>query len=433
MKSLKLFTPLLFLSLLLCTKIFAQGKVATFADDGAWCWFSDPRAVYYEGKHQRTYIGWVDSSGSIMIGYYDHQTGEQESYVLHDKLEVDDHDNPAIHITEEGKLMVFYAKHSRETPIYLLTSKYPEQIDTWEERRELALNDTATYSEFSKTYTYVNIWKVKDELFLLWRGMDFKPNYSISKDGGKSWSKGKIMVLPERIYRDRRPYVKAFSDGEKLHIAFTDGHPRRETDNSIYYTYYQNGSFFTAGGNKIVSMNELPFSPQQAEQVHNGQTSNKAWIWDIAADKEGKPVLTYAVFPEDSTHYYHYAHWDGKQWQREELTFAGSWFPQTPAGSVEREQNYSGGVVLDHEDPTTVYLSRQKKGVFEIEQWQRKKSGKWKSIAITQNSTLDNIRPYAVHNAGSGNPLQMLFLTNERYIHYTDYKSQLKMWHTQKK
>ena len=28
--------------------------------NGAWCWFSDPRAVYYEGLHNRTYAGWVD-------------------------------------------------------------------------------------------------------------------------------------------------------------------------------------------------------------------------------------------------------------------------------------------------------------------------------------------------------------------------------------
>lgn len=26
----------------------------SFTDNGAWCWFSDPRAIYYEGKHKRT-------------------------------------------------------------------------------------------------------------------------------------------------------------------------------------------------------------------------------------------------------------------------------------------------------------------------------------------------------------------------------------------
>jgi hypothetical protein len=35
---------------------------SNFADDGAWCWFADPRAVYRQGK---IYGGWVDSQGSI--------------------------------------------------------------------------------------------------------------------------------------------------------------------------------------------------------------------------------------------------------------------------------------------------------------------------------------------------------------------------------
>lgn len=405
-----------------------NSTVKTFTEDGAWCWFSDPRAVYYEGQHQRTYAAWVDSTGNIMIGYYDHENGETQTKILHEDLEIDDHDNPALHFSPEGKIMVFYAEHARETPIFQLVSSKPEDISSWEDRRALYLNDTTTYEGFSKTYTYVNVWQVKDELFLLWRGMDFKPNYSISKDGGETWSKGKILILPERIYRDRRPYVKVFSDGEKLHIAFTDGHPRRETTNSIYYTYYEDGNFYQADGKKISSLSEVPFTPQQAEMVHDGTTSNKAWIWDIAADEQGNPVLTYASFPNDSAHYYHYARWNGKQWERQMLTYAGKWFPQTLPGTEEREMNYSGGVVIDHETPSTVYLSRERNGTFEIEQWERHNDGNWETYPITSSSSLDNVRPYAVLNAKEGNPLQLFFLTNERYIHYTDYRSLIKMW-----
>uniref|UniRef100_UPI003EB917B9 hypothetical protein n=1 Tax=Cellulophaga fucicola TaxID=76595 RepID=UPI003EB917B9 len=45
-------------------------KSLTF--NGSWCWFSDPRAVYFEGKYKRTYGGWVDNYGNITVGYYDH-------------------------------------------------------------------------------------------------------------------------------------------------------------------------------------------------------------------------------------------------------------------------------------------------------------------------------------------------------------------------
>ena len=61
--------------------------VKTFAEDGAWCWFSDPRAVYYEGQHQRTYVGWIDSRGNVMVGFYDHQDRQTQTYMLHEGLE----------------------------------------------------------------------------------------------------------------------------------------------------------------------------------------------------------------------------------------------------------------------------------------------------------------------------------------------------------
>ena len=43
-------------------------------NDGAWCWFADPRVVYYEADHTRTYIGCVNKQGDINISYYDHET-----------------------------------------------------------------------------------------------------------------------------------------------------------------------------------------------------------------------------------------------------------------------------------------------------------------------------------------------------------------------
>ena len=51
----------------------------SFTFDGAWCWFSDPRAIYFKGKHARTYVGWMDSLGSVVIAYYDHDTKEIDS------------------------------------------------------------------------------------------------------------------------------------------------------------------------------------------------------------------------------------------------------------------------------------------------------------------------------------------------------------------
>ncbi|MEA3409377.1 MAG: hypothetical protein U9Q95_03415, partial [Candidatus Eisenbacteria bacterium] len=47
---------------------------AVLATDGAWCWFGDPRAVFYEGEHRRTFVGFVTSTGDVTLAHYDHDS-----------------------------------------------------------------------------------------------------------------------------------------------------------------------------------------------------------------------------------------------------------------------------------------------------------------------------------------------------------------------
>lgn len=408
----------------------------SFTFDGAWCWFSDPRAVYHEGEHKRTYAGWIDSYGDIHIGFYDHNTQQIETKVLYDGLQIDDHNNPSILFDAEGHLMIFFTKHGRKDPIHLLRSKYPENINDWEEIKYLDLNDTIRYAGYKNSYTYTNPVRLSDEdnkLFLFWRGMDHKPNYSVSDDNGKTWSKGEIFILPDRKYKNRRPYLKVSSKGkDKIHFAFSDGHPRKESTNSVYYAYYQDGSLFHANGEKIKSLQELPLKPEEADLVYDaGQTDKRAWIWDIATDEDGQPVLVYATFPGDgSNHVYHYAKWDGDEWKNYQLVNSGKWFPKTPKDKTEREPHYSGGIVLDHENPDIIYLSVNRDSVFEMEKWETRNDGKtWRAYALTDNSDIgkNNVRPVAIRNAGEDNAVQVLWMTNTHYEHYSDYHASIKM------
>ena len=399
--------------------------------DGAWCWFSDPRAVFHRGEHERTYTGWVDSRGNINVGYYDHRQGRFHARTLDPKLEVDDHNNPSLLLTPDGRLLVFYSRHSRSDPIYLLEARRPESIAEWAPRRELFLNDTAAYRGLLNSYTYTNpalLTEEDDRIYLFWRGMDFKPNVAYSDDLGKTWSAGKILIRPPATYQNRRPYLKVAGDGrDRIHLAFTDGHPRNEPTNSIYYAQYRDGAFYRADGRRIATYEELPFEPGQADVVYDAEkTGERAWIWDVAADREGRPALVYARFPDDRHHVYYYARWDGRRWRNHRLLDSGGWFPQTPPGEEEREPNYSGGLVLDHEDPNIVYLSRERGGVFELERWTTTDGGQsWSKERLTQNSDRDNVRPFAVRGAAAGDPLQVLWWRLTRYRHYTDYEGDI--------
>lgn len=400
----------------------------SFTPDGAWCWFSDPRAVYYEGEYKRTYAGWIDSYGNVVIGAYDHETRQIETTIVAERFEVDDHDNPSILIDKQGYILCFYAKHSERQGIRMRRSLGPEQISAWEEERIVGKNGKAITGRFGDRYTYANVAYLSDEdrMYLFWRSSDGKPTYSYSNDGGNTWTIGKVFFMPDPIYRFRRPYVKVSSNGkDKIGFTLTDGHPRKEKTNSVYFTFLKGGNFYRADGTRIKSLMDGPLTPADLDKVYEAtEETGKAWVWDIAFDKQDRPVIAYVRFPDDSQHIYRYGRWDGKQWHSYDLIHSGSWFPQTPAGKTEPEPNYSGGLVIDHEDVNTLYVSVKRDSVFEIEKWTTVDEGEtWRHQAITQGSSKDNIRPFTVRNAGPGNPLQVLWVVNNFYEHYTKYQS----------
>lgn len=392
----------------------------TITDDGAWCWFADPRAVYYEGKYKRTYIGWVNKAGDIIIAYYDHNTKKIATYILKEKLEGDDHANPSIFIRNDGRFMVFYSAHCGPQMYYRI-SKNPEDISLWNEEMKLGTNVKGTNG-----YTYSNTFQLSKEdnmIYFFWRGGDFKPNFSKSKDG-IVWEPARTMIKGTGYI----PYIKYESDGvEKIHFAFTDDHPRFEEKNNIYYMCYQKGAFYRADGTKIKNIEEVPINPSEADRIYDAYFSDaQAWIWDIAIDNKGYPVIVYAVLPELNDHRYRYARWNGKNWNDYELTSSGSgWFPQTPAGQQEREPHYSGGVILDHTNPSIVYLSKKTDGIFEIEKWVTTDGGhKWTSEKITSGSKKNNVRPFVPRNHKQKD-IEVIWMYGD-YFHWTVYHTALK-------
>ena len=127
----------------------------------------------------------------------------------------------------------------------------------------------------------------------------------------------------------QQPYAKYASDGVRtIHMAFTQDHPRKKDDNSVYYARYAEGAFRRADGTIIASVDSLPFAPEDADLVYDASAEGaRAWVWDVAFDDAGRPVIAYAVFPSDEDHRYRYARWTGSGWSDTELTAEGAWFP----------------------------------------------------------------------------------------------------------
>lgn len=390
------------------------------AADGAWCWFQDPRAVFVADRHRRTYATWITRGGTLQVGGWDHDTRQVSAHDVKAGWGRDDHGSGSLLVLPDRRLMLFYSQHNG-TGLHCRTTTRSEDIGEWDEEVTVS---TAT------RITYPNPVYLRDEalMYVFWRGPDWKPAFATSRDG-KAWSAPRMLLRDENSKDDSvRPYVKIASDGRSsIHFAFTDGHPRDEPHNSIHYVRYERGTFHAADGTKLGAMDELPLAPRKRCQVYDGQRLGmRAWIWDVAQDRRGFPVIAYTRLPEADDHRYHYARWDGSAWTDTEITPGGSWFPQTPTLRREREPHYSGGMALDHADPSVVYVSRPVAGHFEIERWVTGDGGgTWSTTPITVASSQGNVRP-VVPRGFDGNGSHVIWMRG-RYVHYTNFSTEIAM------
>ena len=57
-------TILFLFSFLAFSEINAQ-QPQVLSYDGAWCWFSDPRAIYTSANKAMIVTGWIDKTGNV--------------------------------------------------------------------------------------------------------------------------------------------------------------------------------------------------------------------------------------------------------------------------------------------------------------------------------------------------------------------------------
>jgi hypothetical protein len=363
----------------------------------------------------------------VQIGALDHATGAIHLDTLHAGFERDDHDNPALAFLPDGRLMAFYSRHS-QGDMHLRVTTQPEDLLAWTPERCLGfLGEAQGY----RGVTYQNPAILRDErdtLYLFWRGADWQPTFSLSPDFGQTWVRPRTLISRKARLHRNRPYLKTWNNGHnRIDLVFTDGHPRREPTNSVYFIRYEQGAFWKADGTCIGKVDDLPLEPAQADRVYDGATAGRAWIWDLAEDRSGRPVIVYTRLPTKRDHRYHYARWDCNGWVDHLLCSAGKWFPHTPFLRREREPHYSGGLALDHNDPSIVYLSRPVNGVFEIERWTTRDGGaSWQTQPITRGSTLDNVRPFVVRNHDGTGPT-VVWMQLRRYVHYTRFECEIRL------
>lgn len=373
--------------------------VSIVSQDGAWSWFSDPRAFYAD---ETVYAGWVTMRGDIQVGSYSILDGRTTIVDLEEQFGLDDHDYPAFFETSDGRYTAFYSGHAAPgTHNLYRTSVNPWDITSWSERDSTDVN---TFG--SAGVTYSNPYAVpgeNDRIFLFWRGGNWRPAYATGTYDPltKEWSwllQGTLISV-----LSGRPYVKYVSGHDKIGFAFTDGHPK-ETDNNIYYAAIAKDScgqdaFFRADGALIKHLADGPLTVDEADTVFNHladpeTTGDNSWVWDIAFDDAGLPVVVFVTFPSVAHHQYHWAAYDGMDWYDTIIV-------ENAGGSVADttiqypQYYYSGGIAVDPVDPGIVYVSTENgAGGWDLDKMATGDLGwSWETTPVVDGALVDNMRP----------------------------------------
>ncbi|MCB0668541.1 MAG: BNR-4 repeat-containing protein [Saprospiraceae bacterium] len=412
----------------------SQQNAGTLTDDGAWCWFSDPRAILTSDK--RLVTGWVKKDGSVEAAQMDLTNYSIQTKVLYDQLEVDDHDNPAFAELPSGEILCMYTWHGSKDGILWQKTDRMGNIQSFSKPVVIRPGIETLLPNYPReTYTYANPYYLSGEktTYSFGRWIGYKPDWIKSTDGGETWGEETVIISRQPFDPGNRPYVKYSSDGKsKIHLVFTDGHPRVEPLNSVYHCYYENDAFWRSDGSRICTVDELPFDPKEATVVYRASSdSGRAWLADIGLGEDGTPYVLYTRHPEETDHRYHYSWYSTQEdtWIDYEICKAGRWFPQTPPGEEEREQHYHGNLTIHPSRPDVIFLSRQINGRFEIEKRITADGGKtWDITPVTTNSEYDQVRPYIPRNTDKNDPTLVLWMENKEYVHYTDFDCRIRYW-----
>lgn len=406
-------------------------EVKLLAGDGMWTWFNDQRVIFDgDGLH----IGSNDSEGYSRVDYYSVIQAQSpyvwQPFALSSWQSKDDHNNPGLLMLDNKTILACYSKHHLENKWYCRTGRLngPRDFRTikWEPEVVVPAPEKTTYNNL------VRLSAENGRIYNFIRCVGWNPTIVISEDNGNTWSE------PFDFIRSgggsTRPYVKYADNGrDRIDLIYTEAHPRDYKDNSVYHIYYQNGNFCKSDGTVIRSLEAVkarPLTPQEGTLVYDGTSQGCGWVWDLEYDRNGSPIAAFinsADGQRGNDLRYRLATWDSdnKQWCQREIAYAGTHI-------YEAEQHYAGGIALDPDNDSQIYLSadvdpvtgvKLPGGRYQIFKGTISHEGQWSFQQLTFDAQCDNLRPIVPRN--HRRYADMVLWCRGRYNTYTDYKTEI--------
>jgi hypothetical protein len=393
------------------------GKLITLNSNGAWSWYMDERVIVdvAAGKILASSVANASGTdgasrkGDIDVVSYDLSNGHSQHFVLHEKLQADDHNAAALLVRRDGRYLAFYTKHNSEKRSYYRVSTHPHDASSWQQEQVFDWSATPG-SDFNVTYSNLLYLPSENRTYNFVRANNRSPNMLVSDDHGDTWRYGgKLLSTPVNVGYVNGYLKYATHGNDRIDFIATEHHPR-DFNNSIYHGYVQQGKLHRSDGSVVdedildnAAPNQTALTKVFASDREDGsQVYTRAWTIDLAVDSAGNP---YAIFttrandiPVNSNGYYDhrfwYARYDGEKWHVHQLAKAG-------ARLYRSEQDYTGLVALDPHDPNSLYMSTTvdpRDGSMltfhEIFQGKTNDGGSsWSWLPITFNSQMDNLRP----------------------------------------
>ncbi len=404
-----------------CSSAPSGADVRVVAENAAWTWFTDERAIV---AGSALYVGHVDTAGAVGVTTVRLGSGQDTTVRLSTFREVDDHDNPALLQLDDGRVLATYAQHHEEPYWYWRSERPGSGSVKWSsQRRTDSLGAKVTYS---------NLFQLSDEdgrLYNLFRALNFDPTLMTSTDGGATWSAPRHLLTSGGA--GTRPYVKYASNGEdRIDLLYTQAHPRQEATD-VYHLFYDDGTLHRSDGTpicRLAAADCLPVEVKEGTRVYDAATAGRVWVWDLEYATNGEPVGVY-VAARDSTIgkdlRYRYARYDAEAeaWAEQEIAHAGTRL-------YDDERHYAGGIALDPKNTDRVYASADvhpasgdttASGRYQLYRGEREEEG-WMWTQMTDTPAADNLRPF-VPRRPDGSPI-VLWMRGE-YGSYTDYDTNI--------
>ena len=401
------------------------------SEEGAWCWFADPRATHYtneSGTINASYIGYIDVHGNVKALQIDYLTGRRTEVLVRSYFQPDDHNNPTFLVLPDERVLIIYSRHTDEPAFYYRVSKYPGDITILGEEKCIKTNHNTTYpSPFLMSDD-------PEHFYLCWRGLGWHPTIARltlpdeNDDVEIAW--GPYQMVQST---GARPYAKYYSNGkDKLYMTYTTGHPDNEWPCWLYFnvinlhpTQGADGSVTVAPTLEDIKGNHLStiadgkfrvnksteYKQQYPYTLVDAPAGYRDWVWQIACDETGLPAIAMVRIDRTKQHHqYYYAKWTGDAWRLTDLAYGGGRFHPS-----NTEYCYSGGMALDPECPGTVYLSvptKNAKGESIYEIWRYLVASNGQVVMkdqITRASDKNNVRPFVLPGSKDA-PMRLMWM-----------------------